>query len=499
MSKRLSDALHPWVPARLRRQLRYCLETAQKLRNAAIFNIHKAKNSLVKRRPQHVIFCGAPGSGIDTLFSSVSSIMPTGTYAPSQEVTALETMLRFSNPLLTHRALDLFCTKEINSEIGELRDLHFVLCVRDPRSLVCSRQATKSTVEYFQGFDYQLQYSGRTRSYSYPGVVATLRKAIELSESEDLHCSLQRYEDFVTNPEQTALRLVSELALLPVERNRPAKCSKIREQVERQQISDQDMTLWLRPEHRKRVMRQLYLCPELEDLAVRLGYPSASAYGIDLTALPPEADPGTIIAFHTDDDIYRAEAQRFTSRLDELGLKYDMTVVPPRGEWVENCAMKPEFILEARKRLRGPLLYIDVDAYVHSDPWPYLSHYTSQMAAYVHTTGVLNSATLFLSDSPLTEQLLDEWVTEQKRQPKEWDQRVLQQIVERDEASGEPNYEVGRLPANLNYLFDREYSHFLGTAVIEQLQVSREVTAGKESALINRRDRMSELFSGGER
>lgn len=53
----------------------------------------------------------------------------------------------------------------------------------------------------------------------------------------------------------------------------------------------------------------------------------------------------TIIAFCTCGDVYRSEGERLTRRIDELNLKYDITVVTPRGEWVGNCVMKSEFSL----------------------------------------------------------------------------------------------------------------------------------------------------------
>lgn len=195
---------------------------------------------------------------------------------------------------------------------------------------------------------------------------------------------------------------------------------------------------------------------------------------------------GTIVAFHTDDDFYTEEATRCRARLEQLELPHDFTSVPKNGNWVENCALKPEFLLDVRQRLRGPLLYIDVDAFVHRNPWPYLSSYDADMAAYIHSDSELISCTLFLNDTPATLDLLSEWVARQKMAPRVWDQKVLQDIIVGNEAE-EQDFIFQRLPPNFAYICDKYYDHVHGQPIIEQLQASRIVKRGRRGDRMARR------------
>jgi len=253
---------------------------------------------------------------------------------------------------------------------------------------------------------------------------------------------------------------------------------------------------WLSDRHLLfRVSRQLRLFPELEETAVKLGYPPLEKLLSTHSKTLPDLSTrnGTIVLFHTDDPIYREEARRCIQSIEVLGLKYDLTVIPPGSSWVENCAIKPAIIAEARRRIRGPILYLDVDAVVHRDPWPYLAQYDGDMAVYVHQDGELISATILVNDTQGARKLLKTWQEEQKKDPQTWDQRILQGIMEEDEA-GARRFNIQRLPPNYLYIFDKRYSYLYGDVVIEQLQASREHEFKKNlKGLKRRRRRISQL------
>ncbi len=59
--------------------------------------------------------------------------------------------------------------------------------------------------------------------------------------------------------------------------------------------------------------------------------------------------------------------------------------------------------------MSGPLLYIDVDAFVHNDPWPYLSQFDGDMAAVFYNNAQLNSATLLINDTKNAREVLSRW------------------------------------------------------------------------------------------
>jgi hypothetical protein len=230
----------------------------------------------------------------------------------------------------------------------------------------------------------------------------------------------------------------------------------------------------------ERAARQVALFPELEAKAEEWGYIAFGTmlerFGMKWPQL--EWPRGTIIAFHTPDALYTAEARRFQASVDRLGLRLDLKVVPSRGEWTANCALKPSIIADARRRLRGPLLYVDVDAVIHHDPWPYLAQYDGDAACHVTRDGEFLSGTLWVNDTEGARELLRRWRDRCETFPEVWDQKSLEAVVLEDERKSNSSIMFQRLPPNFSHIFDRKYGYFYGDVVIEHLQASRENRAG---------------------
>jgi hypothetical protein len=214
---------------------------------------------------------------------------------------------------------------------------------------------------------------------------------------------------------------------------------------------------------------------------------------------------GLIIGFHTPDEVYRTEAERLKKSLDRLGLDYQISVVEPESNWVRTTLLKPSWIYPARRAHRGPLLYVDVDAFVHEDPWPHVADLEADMAAVVYPHGELNSATLWINDTDGAVALLNTWATwssdrrstdsgDLRQVGDDSDQGVLRLIVEAEEAKSSPAFRFGRLTPNMATIFDRTTEYRYGPIAIEQLQVSREATRN-EKRLARRRARTAELDS----
>jgi hypothetical protein len=139
----------------------------------------------------------------------------------------------------------------------------------------------------------------------------------------------------------------------------------------------------------------------------------------------PQAVAGKIVAFYTSNSLYESEAKRMVSSATRLGLSVEATAVDSVGSWVRNASLKAAFLLEARQKHKGPLLYVDVDAVFHRNPWPILSQYDCDIALY-RENGRLLSGTILLNDTPQTLRLLEEWKTRSDTHPDVWDQVVLQ-------------------------------------------------------------------------
>ena len=175
--------------------------------------------------------------------------------------------------------------------------------------------------------------------------------------------------------------------------------------------------------------------------------------------------------------------------------------VEDTGSWVRNAGLKPGILLQQRMLLRGPLLYVDVDAVFHRDPWPELASIQSDLGVYYEQSGRLLSGTILINDTPEALVLLEAWHDRCTEQPETWDQLVLEEIIARDSDATSPYYSVTRLPGSFCWIFDDIENKPVSSVYIEHLQASRE--AKKHSRLFgrigkrlsSRRDRVAEIES----
>lgn len=205
---------------------------------------------------------------------------------------------------------------------------------------------------------------------------------------------------------------------------------------------------------------------------------------------------GKIVGFYTSNTFYEHEAARMVASAKRLGLLVHTTVVDSTGSWVRNAALKPTFLLEARREHRGPLLYVDVDAVFHRDPWPVMTTFSCDLAVYREADRLI-SATILLHDTPATLRLLEVWKERCDQDPEIWDQIVLQEILDEDRASESPQYQVGELPPSFCWIFDRLSNAKTDAVYIEQLQASRQAKAhekrGRNKWLERRKERIETI------
>ncbi|AYG69606.1 hypothetical protein CCGE531_23775 (plasmid) [Rhizobium sp. CCGE531] len=184
---------------------------------------------------------------------------------------------------------------------------------------------------------------------------------------------------------------------------------------------------------------------------------------------------------------------------ERIGLSVRATALPSAGSWVLNAGLKPGFLLQERARLRGPMLYVDVDAVFHRNPWPELRKLDCDLAAYYEADGRLVSATILINDTPEAARLIECWREGCLAKPDMWDQLVLEQIIAEDAARAQPRFRIAQLPVSFCWIFDRIENEPVGEVFIEQLQASREATKRKRwfgrigKRLKRRRDRVEEI------
>lgn len=362
--------------------------------------------------------------------------------------------------------------------------------------------------QFFQSIDYQFFVSEGHNSLSNPGLLECFNEIEKLKKSNHSIFFL-KYEDLTGNPNYVQSVLNSSQTIkfsLPFKdfhKSDIPRALKVQLNGFRP-LENKKLPAWTESERIERVHEQIKLYPIIEHIAKEWGYPTfnevVKAAGVSESFSGKDAVIGTIIAFHTNDNLYKNEANRLRKSLERLGLPHHIEEVSSsKDSWVENCAMKPNMIIAARRKLKGPLLYVDVDAFFHSDPWPYLSQYNGDIAVYMDKTGLLISGTIFINDTLNVLSLLMAWSDLQKKNSKIYDQEVLRQIVEKEEMSLSSKYKIQKLPVNFNYIFDKKIDYISGDVIIEHLQASRESSRkwgevdSESAALIRRKARIKEL------
>jgi len=211
-----------------------------------------------------------------------------------------------------------------------------------------------------------------------------------------------------------------------------------------------------------------------------------------------------VVAFYTKDTPYQEEAKELAKTCEEHGLTLVTKGYETRGSWVQNAGIKPEFLLAMMKEHKCDLLYVDADARIRQSVD--LSFVEHDVAVHYRNEKELLSGTIFLRHTDAVMHLLREWVCMQQASPGDWDQKTLQDVIEK---VGIP---VHNLPPQYTQIFDKMAHH--GDPIIEHMQASRRYRRsinmrpkipakigksrlrvhGDGSVSIVRRDRVAERF-----
>jgi len=234
-----------------------------------------------------------------------------------------------------------------------------------------------------------------------------------------------------------------------------------------------------------------------------------------------------VIAYYTTGTTYVKEAQLLEASLERVGMEYQILEVPDQGSWDANVRQKANFIRDQRHFLRGPLLYIDVDAFVHKNCSAYFDKLGEQgvdfAAHWFAGPGKgtnfardncaclkgkpcdrphrLLSGTLFFGDTNGARQLIDIWIGLNEACRKSgWSsgggQRNLWAIV-----TAQARYlKTVDLPGRFTYVFDKAQGYPKGEPrIIEHTIGSRDNRGKKKLKTPARHARIGEMWSLVER
>ncbi|MEK0338525.1 MAG: putative nucleotide-diphospho-sugar transferase, partial [Nitrosopumilus sp.] len=143
-----------------------------------------------------------------------------------------------------------------------------------------------------------------------------------------------------------------------------------------------------------------------------------------------------ICAYYTKNTTYEDHSKKFVESLRQFNLSYDITSIDNRGDWYANMQYKPIFLKQMlEKHYPKSVVYVDVDATFCRHP-KYFNKLedTSEVNVAVHILDhskykrktqppEMLSGTIFLKNTKETNQIVNEWIWECKKDPKMWDQR----------------------------------------------------------------------------
>lgn len=219
------------------------------------------------------------------------------------------------------------------------------------------------------------------------------------------------------------------------------------------------------------------------------------------------------VAFYTPTGSYPEEAKLLRASLDRAGMAHDIRQIADRGGWDENTSRKAHFIRRMRREHTGPLLYIDVDAFVHENCGDYFedlarqgvdfgAHWFRGPAKGHDTTAVrkkgwrMLSGTLFFGDTEPARALLDVWCgLNDACQDAGWidggGQRNLWALV----TAHQKRLRIQNLPGRYTWAFDKPWAYpDEEYPVIEHTVASREHRGDSEGRVHEgRRARIAEL------
>ncbi|TDW25976.1 hypothetical protein EV128_116149 [Rhizobium azibense] len=434
--------------------------------------------------PIWVAIIGFPFEGINELAALLRSLLPKE--VPIVEDEPLRDLV--DRPDLQEFGAVSISTRNL-ATVGKLIDagidVRVVVLVEDPRVLL-GRKDQRAPGLYRYSFDHCLHLADNgVATLSDPGILhmaALLRSVL----GRHPQAITVRYSDLQESAHDVEDALK---AFLGGKSHLPAKAR-----------DETSALVGQVPTDAERIVRQFRLAPELFDVIKRWGYGAERSWFDQLSAETPHAfedRPGTIVAYYTRGTRYEQEAARMLTSLSRLGLPVALSAVDDAGDWLANVRRKPHFLVDRRRELIGPLLYVDVDAVIHSDPWPYLRGYTGDCAVAGHHSANYISGTILINDTEGARAFLDAWCSDQSSKPEAWDQHSLHDVVLANQHSETPLFKVDLLPPEMCMVFDRRFSPPI-TPVIEHLQASRETTAAyrTEEALTllqRRRVRVAEI------
>jgi len=183
-----------------------------------------------------------------------------------------------------------------------------------------------------------------------------------------------------------------------------------------------------------------------------------------------------IIAYGTEGH-YAEQLAEMKKSVVKFGFQTHMKIISDRS-WDEATHYKPTFIKEAMEKCKSDVVYVDADAR--------FKRYPELFKDFKHDIGVhwrkkdnhgnpkkpeLLSGTIYFKNKKNVRDLIDVWIEECRTNPTEWDQRILQRLIEKCQKN--KKIDVLDIPPEYTAIFDGNMCSE-SEKVIEHLQLSRQ-------------------------
>ena len=176
--------------------------------------------------------------------------------------------------------------------------------------------------------------------------------------------------------------------------------------------------------------------------------------------------------------------------LKKWKLEYDVEGVKNLGDWYKNTGYKSTFILKMLEKHKKDVIFLDGDATVEKYPvlfdkipqeYDLACHFLDWSKQYTHWRNrehpkELLSGTMLWRYRPKVIELIKKWQAEVAKNPKVWEQKVLQRMID-----GEKGIKIYDLPAGYTAIAqgNGKAKAYVTDVVILHHQVSRKYRQSK--------------------
>jgi hypothetical protein len=115
-----------------------------------------------------------------------------------------------------------------------------------------------------------------------------------------------------------------------------------------------------------------------------------------------------IVCYYTDDDLYSKIVRNLIKDLTNLKLNCYFEKINRIGDWNESAKYRPEFLLRMLDKFKSPLVSLDADARVYSNPILF-ENITTSLAMHKYGNYVWAAGTLYLKPIPKVVDILEQW------------------------------------------------------------------------------------------